>query len=142
MKRVITSIFILFLLFGLYSEGAKYTSNDLLDYLQNVPGAELPNEDQPVYVRDGFFAVEDEYIDGKGIDYLVTFIGSKYQSMSYSKPIYIYSENIVTRKIPGDGYFPTVITIANEVKLINTGMTAPAIDEEGNRIEVPIFIAE
>ena len=143
MKRfIMTMLLLLTLLVGLFAQAEIYTEKDLLNYLQDVPGSHLPSEDQLVKIRSGFFSVEDVNIDGPGVDYLVKFIGSKYQSMSFSQLIYIYSENIKTRKIPGAYSNPTVITIDTEIVIRYTGYTAPAIRSDGNRIDIPIFITE
>lgn len=143
MKKItMTTLFLLILSLGLFAQSENYTDEDLLNYLQNSPGSKLPSKEEYVKVKGGFFSVEDVNIDGPGVDYLVSFIGSKYQSMSFSKLIYIYSENIKTRKIPGSYSFPTVITIDTDIVIRYTGYTAPAIREDGNRIDIPIFITE
>lgn len=143
MKKItMATLFILFLSFGLFAQATEYTMQDLLDFMQNVPGSHLPEEGQPIKVIGGFFAIEDVNIDGPGMDYLVTYSGTKHASMCWSKLIYIYSENMKTRKVAGFYNNPTFITNDTNITLKYTGHSVPAIGSEGNRIEVPIFIAE
>lgn len=134
-------LFFIFVLLSCFTAGftqeKKYTSEDLLNYLQNMPGSQLPEEGKWVQIEDGFFSVEYAAIDGPGMDYLVTFIGSKFQSMSFSKFLYIYGERIRTREVTSG-----IITINGYIRIKYTGKTAPAIASDGNRVEVPIFIAD
>lgn len=124
-----------------FAQEKKYTWDDLSYYFMNMPGAELPPAEEPVKINGGRLSVEDIQIDGKGMDYLVKDAGLKL-SGNFSNLIYIYSENIQTRKIRSDGYWPTIIVIQNDIEIVYTGVTAPAISEEGNRIDVPVFITK
>lgn len=123
-----------------FAQQKKYTYEDLSDYFMNAPGSKLPPEGERFSVMGGFFSVECVSIDGDGMDYLVKDAALKMYGY-FSRLIYIYSENAQTRKTMSDGYWPSILTIQNDLELVYTGKTAPAIDAEGNRVEVPIFIA-
>lgn len=139
MKKIITTLLFLFLVFGCFAEGHEYTLDDLLDYCMNAPGAKLPEIGKRFKVPGGYFSVEYVNIDGDGMDYLVKNNGLK--SIGYfSNLLYIYSESAQTAKTMADGFWPSLIIIQNDMEIENTGKTAPAIDAEGNRVEVPIFI--
>ena len=139
MKKTIITLLILFLTFGFFADESKYTFDNLSDYFMNAPGATLPKEGEKVKVIGGLLAVEYAAIDGDGMDYLVK--DATLKSYGYfSRLIYIYSENVKTHKTMSDGYWPSMIVIQNDLEIVYTGKTAPAVSAEGNRVEVPIFI--
>lgn len=137
-------IFFIFVLVSCFAAGfaeeEEYTFDDLFEYFAVAPGSKLPPEGKRVKVMAGVLAVEDVSIDGDGMDYLIK-SGTLKLSRNYSRLIYVYSENIKTSFFPSDGYWPSATFVINEIELVYTGKTAPAINGDGNRIEVPIFIA-
>jgi hypothetical protein len=139
MKKIITTLLFLFLLFGCFAEDHEYNLEDITDYCMNAPGAKLPEIGKRIKIPGGFFSVEYVSIDGDGMDYLVKDASLKLFGY-FSKLLYIYSENAQTHKTMADDYWPSIIIIQNDMEIENTGKTAPAIDAEGNRVEVPIFI--
>jgi hypothetical protein len=78
-------------------------------------------------------------IDGPGMDYIVKYSGASFSPLIYSKMIYIYSETMQTRKYWIEG---NIVINATPITIYYTGQTAPAINENGNRVELPVFIAE
>ena len=136
-------LFFIFVLLSCFAAGftqeKKYTYEDLSDYLMNAPGSKLPPEGEKIAIFGGFFSVEAVNIDGDGMDYLVKDASLRMQGW-FSRLLYIYSEKAQTRKTMSDGYWPSLILIQNDLEIVYTGKTAPAIDAEGNRVEVPIFI--
>ena len=139
MKKIITTFLFLFLAFCCFAEGTKYTFENLSEYFMNAPGAKLPDVGEKIEIRGGSLSVEHVTIDGDGMDYLVK--DASLRLLGYfSRLIYLYSENATTRKTMDDGYWPSIIVIQNDLVIEYTGKTAPAIDAEGNRVEVPIFI--
>ena len=138
-------LFFIFVLVSCFAAGfaqeKNYTWDDLRHYFMNMPGAELPPAGEVVKIEAGRLAVDDIKIDGNGMDYLVKEAGLAL-SRNYSNLIYIYSENIHTRKMPSDGYWPTIIIIQNDIEVVYTGLTAPAISEDGERIDVPVFLTK
>lgn len=139
MKKIITTLLFLFLTFGCFAEDKKYTVEDLLNYLTNYPGATMPEPGVKITIPDGFFSIEDATIDGPGMDYIVQFSGAHESPLIYSKLLYIYSETMQTRKYWQGG---TEIINATPITIYYTGKTAPAINAEGNRVELPIFITD
>ncbi|WP_027728071.1 hypothetical protein [Treponema sp. C6A8] len=116
----------------------SYSIEDLADYMTRKPDSFLPLPDTEFTVPGGSFGIEAESIDGNGVDYLVSYSGN------YGL-IYIYGENLKTMStqfVDGMG-FKNGITFQNMyLTLKYTGMSAPAISKFGNRIEVPVFIAQ
>ena len=112
-------IFFIFVLLSCFAAGftqdKKYTYEDLSAYFRNAPGAKLPEEGEKVKIMGGYFSVEDVNIDGDGMDYLVKDAGLKLYGY-FSKLIYIYSENVQTRKTMSDGYWPSIIIIQNDLE--------------------------
>jgi len=116
----------------------NYSFEDLVNYMTRMPDSVLPLPDTEFTVQGGAFGIESANIDGDGVDYLVSYAGN------YGL-IYIYGENLKTMPthfVDGMG-FKNGITFQNGyITLKYTGMSAPAISQYGNRIEVPIFIAK
>lgn len=140
MKRhaIITLLF-LFLAFCCFAEGPEYTEVDLMNYLTNYPDSTMPEPGKKIRIRDGFFSIEYSAIDGPGMDYIVQFSGAHGSTYLYSRKLYIYSEKMQTRKLWIEG---DEVINATPITIYYTGQTAPAINEDGNRIELPVFIAE
>lgn len=109
-----------------------YKFEDLVDYMVKKPGSTLPNEGCSFYVSaPGSFYIEDANIDGNGVDYLCSYAGQ------YGL-IYIYGENLETMPSLGKITFHSL----KPFSLTYTGKTALALSKYGNRVEVPIFIAQ
>lgn len=142
MKRKIVIFLLLFLTWGLFSEEKSYSSEDFLNYMQENPGSRAPTENEEVLIKGYYFSVEDSTLNGKGVNYLVRFVVAKLSPSGYSRLIYIYGENIKTIIQPGGYGIPSARVIQNTIKLRNTGITAPALNLSGNRVEIPVFIAE
>lgn len=141
MKKIFFILVLLSCFAAGFTQDKKYTFDDLSDYLMNSPGSKLPPEGEKVFIIGGFFSVEYAAIDGDGMDYLVKDAGLKLSGW-FSRLLYLYGEGLKTHKTMSDGYWPTVITIQDDMEIVYTGKTAPAVDAEGNRVEVPVFIAK
>lgn len=138
-KYIMATLCFLFLVLGCFAEETKYTEEDLMNYLTNYPGSTMPGIGEKIKIRDGFFSIEYSAIDGPGVDYIVQFSGAHGSSFLFSKKLYVYSENMKTRKLWVEG---DEILNATPIIIYYTGQTAPAINEDGNRVELPVFIAE
>lgn len=139
MKKFIISLFILFLTVGLSAEDTKYTEENFLNYLTNYPGSSLPEVGERIEIQEGFFTIESIAMDGPGQDYIVKYSGASLSPLVFSRKIYIYSETMKTRKM---WQGQSLLINAESIIITYTGKTAPAINAEGNRVELPIFIAE
>lgn len=143
MKKLVMTTLLLFLLAGLFAQEAEYTSEDLAKYMADIPGSQLPNEGQEIIIKSGFFSVEYEKDDPLGgVDYLVEFTGPKYGTAQYSKLLFLFSENIRTRKVPAFQGVPGYTIIDHDIKIKFTGKFLRAINSRGQEVDAPIFITK
>jgi len=144
MKKItMAALFILFLSFGLFCQETKYTQMDLDQYMLDMPGSHLPDKGQEIFVRAGFFSVEYSNDDPLGgIDYLVASASPLNGAVGYSKLLFIFSENIQTRKLPPFQSRPAYTTIFQDITIKFTGQFLTAINSRGQEVEVPIFITK
>lgn len=142
MKKIVFFFILVFCLIAVVAQSSNYGKKELLQYMTKAPNSFLPEENQEINITPGFFSVVSANIDGDSVDYLVYIFGQK-EHRPYMRPIYIYGENIKTRTTSFydiGGVLVQDIIIGNEITIMFTGKTAPAISVTGNRIEVPIFI--
>lgn len=141
MKKTLFSLFLLFCFAEAFTQTVQKWQN-LTNYMWGVPGSFIPMKGEEITIPGGVFAVVDQHLNGEGIDYLIIPASSKLISQT-PKPIYIYGENIKTRKstyYDQSGRLVSEIVITGSITIVSTGTTAPAISGNGNRIEVPVFI--
>lgn len=143
MKKItLTTLIILILSAGLFAQ-TGYTQDDLGKYLLDAPGSSLPEKGQEVFIQSGFFSVEYANDDPLGgVDYLVESSSAKYGVVNYSKLIFIFSENIKTRKVPAFQGAPSYIIIDHDIKIKFTGQFLKANNSRGKEVDVPIFITK
>lgn len=144
MKKItMAALFILFLSFGLFCQETKYTQMDLDQYMLDMPGSHLPDKGQEVFILRGFFSVEYANDDPLGgVDYLVESTSAKYGITNNPKLLFIFSENITTRKLPAFEGIPSRTIIDQDIKIKFTGQFLTAINSRGQEVEVPIFITK
>lgn len=142
-KYILTTLILLILSAGLFAQGTGYTQDDLGKYMLDAPGSYLPEKGQEIFIQSGFFYVEYANDDPLGgVDYLVESSSVKYGVVNYSKLIFIFSENIKTRKVPAFQGAPSYIIIDHDIKIKFTGQFLKANDSRGKEVDVPIFITK
>ena len=126
--------------FGAYAE--NYTMRQLIGYMLGSSEYGLPEEGTEIKLNPYELTVDKQSLEGKGINYIVVPTGTA-ESAIVPKGVCIYGENIkclrMTTRSP-KGYQYSEIRIISPCTIIFTGKFVPAIDYNGNRTEIPLFV--